>query len=514
MPALSNELHLPLVYGRAARHLLNRTLIASLLLVVLAPFVLVAGYVVTAGLVEMASGGSQLIATLARIGHHHQPHPAPDAIADTHPTDRALIVRLLPMTVDMLAAGLVILVWGMSSATTANMLARTGARPSTAAGPAGDAARTLARLSSRAGLATPPKLYIVQCSFPTVFSDGTNVRYPAAAVTTGALDLLDARELEALLAHEVSHVLNRDSRLETILASLAAITEYPFRMFQQISSDPYAKGGLTRNLALVEMLLSPLGLYIFFVSPILNGLIGAMVLRGCEFSADSHAALLTSDPEGLVYALAKIGGVVTVLGKSTVSGLPAHTSLSQRMERIMCAYGNHGFDGLERAIAKGKQYANDRPGMGYDELAVGGSLEHLATLNQGRVHQNVSGEAIPLLDRAEPGALVTARIEPGSLLVVFDTPGRMRQVNTAEAMFGYIRRDVKLKAVEGVLPQEVYDPNARAAVEERLRTEGYLAEPKTPWLAGLTSQQLWMALGFGVAVFVGTSVLLFAFAAK
>ncbi len=128
----------------------------------------------------------------------------------------------------------------------------------------------------------------------------------------------------------------------------------------------------------------------------------------------------------------------------------------------------------------------------------------------------MSNEAVPLFDRVGPGSPVRTRVQPGALLVVFDTAGRMRQVNTADEVFGYISRDVKLKAVKGVLQQEVYELNAHGASEELLRGGGEFAQQET-WaaallLGGLTNQQLRVALGFGAAVFASTTVLLFVFA--
>jgi hypothetical protein len=74
---------------------------------------------------------------------------------------------------------------------------------------------------------------------------------------------------------------------------------------------------------------------------------------------------------------------------------------------------------------------------------------------------------------------------------------------------------VTLEAVPGVLPQEIYDPRTRAAAEEVLARQSKVATPPPvaapPPASGLTPQQLWIALGFGAAVFAGTTILLFVF---
>lgn len=514
MADLPTESHVPLLYGRSARLGWNRVLIGSVLVIVLAPFVLAMGYVITASINEVGTAGADVIAAFSRSELFHQRPYAPlgktpEKKKVVRISDHEFVHRFMPVTVDLLGVGIAVLLWGMSSGTSANLLARLGARPAKADGRAQDALRILATLSASVELATP-KLYLIQSSFPAVFSEAADARHAMVAVTTGALDLLDTRELRALVAHEICHILNRDSRLQAILNALATITEYPFKLFRQAASDPYSRSGLARNLAFLEIALSPLGLYIFFVSPILNGLIGWAILRKRETSADAEGAQLTGDPEALAYALAKIGGVVTVLGKSTVSSLPAHTCLTQRIQRLMSLHPECAFGGLEQAIANGKKFARERPGMDEDNPGMADSRAS----NQGRVYQLVSNEAVPVFDRPSSRAMVRSRMDSRSLVVVFDTPGKMRQANTPDEIFGYISREVKLKAVEGVLPQEVYDPDARAVVEEGLRREEALAVKKSSAarLVGLTPQQLWMAFAFAVVVFAGTTILLVVFA--
>jgi hypothetical protein len=104
---------------------------------------------------------------------------------------------------------------------------------------------------------------------------------------------------------------------------------------------------------------------------------------------------------------------------------------------------------------------------------------------------------------------VLARVRPGSLIVVFDDPGKMRQVNTADQTFGYLEHSVKLAPVNHVIPAEVYDPKLRAAVEAALPPLPAALQPVEPAVvAGLSRTQLFIALGFGGAVFAGMLVLL------
>ena len=500
----------------SVRNLLNQALIVFIMVVVLAPFVLVLSFMITAAGTELARAGSEILAGVARIQQSGRKQKSPAVESGTFASDRKLIVKLMPWTAEFLTAGIAILLWGMSTGKAGSLLARMGARPAREGGPGGQAALDLATLALKLGL-PPPKLYIIQCRFPTVFSEDADGKHAMVAVTTGALDLLEDREVAALLAHELSHIANRDGRLEAMLASLSKLMEYPGRMFRQKSSQVQDRGSFAQNLALVEVILSPLTLYVFFVSPVLTGLVRGMVLRRREFHADGEAAVFTGDPEGLASALAKIGGVGTVLRASTLPSLPAHHSLAPRIERLIDKHAGLGFEGIDRAIAKGKQYVKDRPGMGLEEAGFSASQSELENVSQssvtGRVYQLVAREAVPLFDKPGPGAFIRRRIEPGALLVGFEAPGQMRQVNTADNVFGYVSRDVKLKVVEGVLPQEVYDPETRAEIEEVLRRKE--KAPSTPLgPMGLSSRHAWMALGFGAAVFVGTTVLLFVFVGR
>jgi heat shock protein HtpX len=524
----------PTVSGRSAENWLSHALVVSLLALALAPFVLAVGYIASVTVVGMIGNGSRQASTQVQDTAQSQdsgrgsvdwlergPIGSLTASAENRTSDQNLVLKLLPVTILLFAAGLGLLLWGLSASTTANLLARIGARPAASEGRERDAVRAIEKFALCAGVPTP-KLYVIQCGFPTTFSSAADARNSMVAITSGALDLLQARELNALLAHEITHIASRDSRLDAILAALKVVTEYPFRMFRrQMSSAGPKKVSLRHKLALLEIALSPLGLYIFFVSPILNRMIAALVLQGREFSADINATLLTGNPEDLVYALAKIGGVTKVLGKSAVASMPAQADVSERIERVMSLYGVYSFNGLKDAIARGKRYAEERPGIGDDLLGIGGAHDHLSSIKQGnvmgRVYRVIANEHVSVFDKAGPGALLRLKVKPGAMIVAFDTPGIMRQVNTAEEVFGYISHDVRLEPVPGVLPQEIYDPKARAAAEEvlarqeRQRTSrGASGKPA----GNLTRQQVWIAVGFSAAVFLGTTIILFVFVGR
>src|SRR5262249_40488047 len=107
-----------------------------------------------------------------------------------------------------------------------------------------------------------------------------------------------------------------DIRLNTIVASIALFLRIPYLMFRREMSSGNWRFGRRRGLGMWELALSPIGLYILFAAPVLAALIRAAVSREREYLADADAALLTRYPEGLMRALAKIGGAGSAISGS------------------------------------------------------------------------------------------------------------------------------------------------------------------------------------------------------
>jgi heat shock protein HtpX len=153
-------------------------------------------------------------------------------------------------------------------------------------------------LAARAGLPMP-RLYIVDRPEPNAFATGRDPDHAAVAVTTGILDLMDDRELTGVLAHELSHVRNRDTLVGTIAATIGGAVSFMAQMaqFQLIfgggRDDENGGGGLG---ALVAIILAPIAALIIQLA----------VSRGREYGADSSGAALTGDPEGLAQALERL----------------------------------------------------------------------------------------------------------------------------------------------------------------------------------------------------------------
>jgi heat shock protein HtpX len=161
--------------------------------------------------------------------------------------------------------------------------------------------RIVRNLATRAGIPMP-KLYLIPSEAPNAFATGRNPQHAAVAVTHGILRIMDETELEGVLAHELSHVLNRDILISTIAATvagaismLANIAQWGM-MFGGSRHDDEGRG--TNPIALILTVI---------LAPLAAMLIQMAVSRSREYQADASGAQLTRNPTGLASALAKLG---------------------------------------------------------------------------------------------------------------------------------------------------------------------------------------------------------------
>ena len=149
-------------------------------------------------------------------------------------------------------------------------------------------------LSSRAGIPMP-RLYLIPEMQPNAFATGRNPEHAVVAVTSGILQVLDRRELRGVLAHELAHVKNRDILVSSIAATVAAAITYVAHAvgFLGVASD---EDGPSPAQALLLALVAPLA----------ATLIQLGISRSREFGADATGAEISSDPEALARALAKL----------------------------------------------------------------------------------------------------------------------------------------------------------------------------------------------------------------
>ena len=159
-------------------------------------------------------------------------------------------------------------------------------------------------LAITAGLPMP-RVYVIDDSAPNAFATGRDPKHAAIAVTTGIVDKLENEELEGVIAHELAHVGNYDTRLMTIVVVLVGLVtllaDFMFRM-------AFWGGGDNRDRGQLGLIIMVVGFVFLLLSPIFATMIQLAISRRREFAADATGALLTRYPDGLASALEKIDG--------------------------------------------------------------------------------------------------------------------------------------------------------------------------------------------------------------
>ena len=172
-------------------------------------------------------------------------------------------------------------------------------------------------LADRAGIPMP-RLYVSPSPQPNAFATGRNPENAAVAVTQGILPILDRRELEGVLAHELSHVQNRDILISSVAATIGAVITWLAYLayFMPIGGDDDEGGNPFAGLLMV------------ILAPLAAGLIQMAISRSREFGADSTGAQLTADPMALASALRKIEAYARGTPPATTNPSTAHLFIS------------------------------------------------------------------------------------------------------------------------------------------------------------------------------------------
>lgn len=149
-----------------------------------------------------------------------------------------------------------------------------------------------------------PKVYIMDDPAPNAFATGRDPNHAIVAATSGLLQIMDDRELEAVMAHEMSHVRNYDIRVSMIafglVSAIGLLSDMALRML-------FFGGDRRRdNNSDSSPIILVIGIVLIILSPIVASLIQLAISRQREYLADASGALLTRDPEGLESALAKL----------------------------------------------------------------------------------------------------------------------------------------------------------------------------------------------------------------
>jgi heat shock protein HtpX len=385
------------------------------------------------------------------------------------------------------AAILAILFQSIVSSPGSKALALCGARP---AGPdEAETKRSLENLAAAAGL-PPPKLYVIESSGPNAFATGMDPERSTVAVTSGLLALLDREEIEGVLAHELSHIGNRDTRLDTTVFAITLLLRLPMLLWksggtgrkEEAASATEAVAGRV-HFRIWNWVVLPAYVYIFFVAPFLALLIRAAISRSREFLADADAALLTGQPEGLLRALAKIAGAGSLVegsnplvshlyfaspsaaggGLGIFSGnlLASHPPVRERMTRLVELGATAPPSVIDQAVKAGETWGAAHPArvsLMMTEKPPDDELTVLANADtRSRVYRVLGSVPVALYERDDPSATVIAQVKPGALLVGFEYHSKMRQVVVASTQsFGYIPRAARLEPLD-MHPDEAFN---------------------------------------------------------
>jgi heat shock protein HtpX len=207
-----------------------------------------------------------------------------------------------------------------------------------------DIHRMVEELCQNSGI-PKPRMYVIDHDSPNAFATGRNPQNAAIALSRGMIDLMKPEELKGVIGHELSHIRNRDTLIQTVAATIAGaimFLAYQMRWFAFLGrGDDDDEGGGILGLLVMAIL-----------APIAATIIQLAISRSREYKADRSSAELTHNPEGLASSLEKLGYyskkiplpasrqtahlfIVTPLtGKSILSLFSTHPPLEMRIERL------------------------------------------------------------------------------------------------------------------------------------------------------------------------------------
>ena len=463
-----------LVYDRISQNRRLTFLLPLAALVLGAPLLLAVSFGVSTWMARLLGhGAAAILHQTAPAQPMYVPMGPPQPEASTPPdTGAATVVVILVVVSAVLMTALCLVFWSLFSSQTPKLLGIYGARLA-----ADGEQRILENLSIGAGL-PKPRLFVVESVAPNAFAIGDS-GHAIIGITSGLLELLDHRELEGVLAHELSHIGNRDTRLNAVVAALTLFLRLPHLLRRRsisIQEQTTLGGGLPQppdpwgNLLFV--LLLPVFCYFFLMAPLLGALLRSAISCEREFLADADAALLTRYPEGLIRALAKIQGAGSLVGTSPTvahfyfadtvepesAAFRTHPPVAERIARLSEIDGGLSPAIIESAAQAGTAFAREhRPSSAAapDQPLL---QDELSVLNMGNVMGKVYRLLSPacLYEHPDLRSPVLTRITAGNLLVVFDDPGRFRQALTTGQVFGFLPLSARLEPTD-MLPAEILE---------------------------------------------------------
>jgi len=185
-----------------------------------------------------------------------------------------------------------------------------------------------------------PRIYIIEEMSPNAFATGRNPEHAVVAVTRGLLEKLDRSELEGVLAHELSHIGNRDILLQTVVVVLVGMVALLSDFFVRWSIFGGGKRGNREGGQLAGIMVI-VGFVLAILSPLIATLIHMAISRKREYLADADGALLTRYPEGLANALEKISGDQTPLKAANKATAHLYISNPFKKKKISKIFSTH-----------------------------------------------------------------------------------------------------------------------------------------------------------------------------
>ena len=176
-------------------------------------------------------------------------------------------------------------------------------------------------LALAAGL-PKPRVYVVDDTAPNAFATGRNPERAAIAVTRGLLAKMNREELEGVIAHELSHIQNRDTLVMTIAVTLVGVVVLLGDFFMRAMWLGGGRRGNDREGGGPAAIFALLGIVLLILAPVFAQLLQFAISRRREYLADADAVFLTRHPEGMIGALEKLKGDDTVV--RTASRATAH----------------------------------------------------------------------------------------------------------------------------------------------------------------------------------------------
>ncbi len=337
--------------------------------------------------------------------------------------------------------------------------------------PEPELSRTVENLCIGAGL-PQPRVCVVESSAANAFSTGMDPQHASLVVTRGLLELLDRRELEGVIAHELSNIGNYDTRLSAIVAAGVAMLRLPYAIVSGFFRNLlWSLFRLHLMVGVVALLVLGLLLYVFVVGRLnsdetmfLMGaalvvyvllvapLLGLFIQRGIAleraFLADADAVLLTRHPEGLATALAKMGaapGSRMKVGRATahlyvVDPLPEDAPW---WDRILSTHPPVG----ERIGVLAAMGGGISPSVLREAQEAGATFRY-AGVPSGVAGTVLTGPGTTLYAKPDTASTALAQLAGGAVVRVLGTEGDFLRVITADDEFGYVPSSASITEVE------------------------------------------------------------------